>query len=80
MSNLNEEQRKKFAEKAGYNQDDYLKPDEVSAYLFKIEEDGCTIEKLEIDEDGILENEFFKVSEELYDEHLLIKKLKEGYV
>jgi predicted ATPase len=80
LSNLNEEQRKKFAEKAGYNQDDYLKPDEVSAYLFKIEEDGCTIEKLEIDEDGIVEDEFHRIREELYEEHLLIKKLKEGYV
>jgi predicted ATPase len=80
LGNLNKEKRQQFVKKMGYDSDDYLLPDEVSAYLFKIEKDGCTIEKLEIDEDGILENEFFKVSEELYEEHLLIKKLKEGYV
>lgn len=80
LSNLNKEQRRQFAEKVGYDIDDYLKPDEVSAYLFRIEEDGCTTEELEIDEDGIVEDEFYKVREELYEEHLLIKKLKEGYV
>jgi predicted ATPase len=80
LGNLDEKSRKEFAEKFGYDVDDYLKPEEVSAHLFKVEEDGCVVEELEITEDGILENEFFKVREELYEETLAIKKLKEGYV
>lgn len=62
LSNLDSSKR----EKLGYEREEYLKPDEVSAYLFKYSEDlkGSVAEELRIDkEEGIPSDEFAIVNE-----------------
>ena len=54
-----------------YEVDDFLKPEQVGAYVFNYDEQekGYVTEKLVIDEDeGLIEEEFNKVNEALYDE------------
>ena len=55
----------------GYHEEDYLVPEEVGAYLFRLDDgqDGSFIEELPVTlEEGIPEDEFSKVIAELYDE------------
>jgi len=59
-----------------YDEESYLKPEEVSTYLFKYDEisDGYKIVKVEVTEDGISEEEFLKVDEILYEEKYSLQK------
>lgn len=69
LSNLDSSKRKKL----GYGGEEYLKHDEVSAYLFKYLEDrkGSVAEELRIDkEEGIPSDEFAKVVNELRNEYV----------
>lgn len=62
---------KKRIEKYKYGEKDYLKPDEISAYVFDYDEisGGHKINKIEITkENGISGKEFLKVHEALYEE------------
>ena len=59
--------------KRGYNEDDYLNPEDVGCYLFEWndEESGSVVRELEVSvEDGIVEDEFYSVDEALYDEYI----------
>lgn len=76
LSNLDSSKR----EKLGYEREEYLKSDEVSAYLFKYSEDlkGSVAEELRIDkEEGIPSDEFAKVVNELRNEYIRIE-INEG--
>jgi predicted ATPase len=57
-----------------YTKDEYLKPDEVSAYLFKYSQElrSSIAEKLTIEEEGIPEDEFTNVIDELTKTHIKI--------
>lgn len=52
----------------GYSEKEALLPEYVAAYLMRIDGDKAVVERLEISEDGIPEDEFAKVSEELLGE------------
>ena len=52
----------------GYNEYEVIKPEMVSAYLIKQRNKESVVEKLEINHEGIPEDEFTKVSGEIVDE------------
>ncbi|ADI31967.1 AAA family ATPase [Staphylothermus hellenicus] len=56
------------AEKLGYRRDEVLKPDMVSAYLVRAEDGKAVLDRLEVGDEGISEDEFVKVAEELAEE------------
>ena len=58
----------------GYKEDEYLKPDEVSAYLFKYSPElkSSIAEKLTVEKEGIPEDEFTNVIDELTKTHIKI--------
>ncbi|MHA1222293.1 MAG: AAA family ATPase [Candidatus Heimdallarchaeaceae archaeon] len=65
-----------------YSINDYLKPKEVSAYVFKYDKrsNGYKTYELDIsDEDGISQEEFVKVHEALYNEFLKLTKKTEDF-
>jgi len=69
--------RKKRIEKYKYRKDDYLKHDEVAAYVFKYDgrNHGFKINPLGITEkDGISEDEFSRIVEVIYDETIMLRK------
>ena len=73
LSQLSAEERIK----RGYSEEDYLQPEEVGAYLFRFENEweGSFVEELSVTlEDGIPEEEFSKVIEELYDETVYLAR------
>jgi predicted ATPase len=59
-----------------YSQDDYLNPDEVGTYIFEYDETkkGYRIERTEITEDGISQEEHMRILEALYEETLKLRK------
>lgn len=74
LSRVKEDKRK---ERYSYDKDDYLKAEEVGVYAFRADEkrDGYRIEEVEIDEeDGISQEEFVKIYEELYEESIKIQE------
>lgn len=73
MSKLTSKERKE----KGYDEEDYLKMDEVSAYLFKKGRKGYVTEQLKVDEDGIPVEEFVKIAVEMGNELALIEHEKE---
>lgn len=75
MSRLDQD----YAVKLGYSAGDYLKAEEVGAYLFHFDEsgDGSLITELEVtDEDGIPEEQFFKIAEAVYNETVTLQHLR----
>ncbi len=52
----------------GYRHDEAIRPEAISAYLVKVEDEYSVLEELEISENGIDESDFTKVVEELADE------------
>ncbi|MCH7745457.1 MAG: AAA family ATPase [Chloroflexi bacterium] len=63
--------------KQGYDKEDYLKADEVGAYLFDTKHDsgGTIVKELPITiEDGIPEEGFAEVNEALYDETVYLQR------
>ena len=68
LSSLEDERTKR-----GYDENDYLNPDDVGCYLFRWNdiESGSAIIPLEVSaNDGIVEEEFYGVDEALYDEYI----------
>ena len=65
--------------KEGYTAEDCLKPDDLSAYHFRMDEGlgGSVVDKLEIDPGfGIDEQEFASVSEALYEETVSLQRIR----
>jgi len=62
-----------WLEKLGYDMLDILLPRKISTYLLKLEEGKSIIEKLIIDENGIPDDEFAKVVDELIEERARIQ-------
>ncbi len=60
------------AKELGIDESEILDPDEVAVYLVKPEGKKATIERLEVTSDGIPEEEFTKVAEELSEERARI--------
>jgi predicted ATPase len=74
---LSQAKNKKQREELNYWKDDYLKPEEISVYVFHFDKksDGCKIEEVEIsEEEGISQEEFLKVNEALYEESIRIRE------
>jgi len=74
---------KERVEKYGYNEEDFLKHDEVATYVFNYDKrsGGNKITEVEITEDdGILEDEFIKIHEALYEETLKLRRDLSGDV
>lgn len=70
ISMLSESERTMY----GYDKSDYLDPEEVAVYLFKRTDNGTRIKQLEMTEDGIPQEEFLRVEEELYKELIKLRK------
>jgi len=64
LSRLPEEKCKEL----GYSKDEILSPDSVTAYLLRVKDDNAVVERLQITEDGIPEDDFGKIAEELLEE------------
>jgi predicted ATPase len=74
LSKVPEEKR---VEKYKYSKEDYLLPNEISAYVFNYDKrsNGHKITEIEItEEDGISQDEFLKIHEALYEESLKLRK------
>ena len=74
LSELEEERAK-----MNYGEDDFLNPEEVGCYLFEWDDAGVgsVIRELHVDaENGIPEDEFYAVSEALYNEHVDIERAR----
>ena len=70
---------KRWLRERGFAPEDTLKHDDVSAYLFRMDKDagGSRIEELEIQRDIGIENpEFTEAINELYDETLLVERVR----
>ena len=62
---------------SGFEPEDFLQPDQLSAYLFRYSQEltGCETVPLEIDPDtGIDEDEFASVFEAIYDESIALQR------
>lgn len=73
---LSEVEVKNRIEKFQYTEEDFLRSDEISAYVFNydLKRTGTKIEEVEITEDGISQEEFLKIHESLYEETLKLRK------
>ncbi|KYH32815.1 AAA family ATPase [Neomoorella mulderi] len=72
LSSLDEKQRTAF----GYSPQDYLKSEEVGAYLFDVGEQkgGSVVKELTVNlQEGIPESEFTRIAESLYEETILLE-------
>lgn len=71
--------RTRRAKELRYGENDYLKPEEVAAYLFSFEETGMTsVKELKISkEDGIPEDEFTRIAEQLYQKTVKLSRFIE---
>lgn len=60
--------------KLGYTEDEYLKPDEVSAYLFKYSQElrSSMAEKLTVGDEGVPEDEFADIVIEIKNEYVKV--------
>lgn len=70
---------KRWLREHGYAPEDTLKHDDVSAYLFRMDEEigGSRVEELEIQRDiGVDNPEFTEAINELYDETLLVERVR----
>lgn len=68
---------KKRIEKYGYDEEDYLKIDEIAAYLFNYDRKsgGNKITEIKVtEEDGISQDEFSKIIETLYEETVKLRR------
>lgn len=69
----------KTRKKLGYDEEDYLTPDEVSPYVFvRNNDDDHTVSPIEIDDEGISQEEFVKVNEILYSESIKLQQNLDG--
>ncbi|RLF21312.1 MAG: hypothetical protein DRN15_11435 [Thermoprotei archaeon] len=65
-------QRQEKIRELGYEQSEVLKPEHVAAYLAKAEGRKAVLKRLEVSEEGIPEEEFIKIAEELAHERARI--------
>jgi len=68
---------KKRVEKYGYDEEDFLKTDEIAAYLFNYDRKsgGNKIAEVKVtEEDGISQDEFSKIIETLYEETIRLRR------
>lgn len=80
---LSKVEPKKRVEKYGYNEEDFLKHDEVATYVFNYDKrsGGNKITEVEItEEDGISQDEFIKIHEALYEETIRLRRDLSGDV
>ena len=66
-------------EKEGYEAEDCLRPEDLSAFYFRLDAElgGSVIEELEVlPEFGIDEREFGKVTEDLYEETIALQNIR----
>jgi hypothetical protein len=79
--NLSAEERKKLSAETGnveYGEDDWLKPEDVSAYQFRFREDGRTVvDDLEVRPDGIIAPTFNDELERMMREALYLDRMRE---
>jgi predicted ATPase len=59
---------KRRLKRLGYTEEEVLPPESVAAYLVRTEGDKAVVEKLQVTKEGIPEDEFAKVAEELLGE------------
>lgn len=74
---LSKVEPKKRVERYKYHEEDFLKPDEVAAYVFSYDKKsaGHKINEVEItEEDGISQEEFLKIHEALYEETIKLRR------
>ena len=74
---LSKVDEKKRVERYKYSEEDFLKPDEIAAYVFDYDEKngGYKINEVEItEEDGISDEAFLKIHEALYEEKLKLQR------
>jgi len=73
LSEVEPTERKKLH----YDEEDYLKPDEIAAYVFNYDKDsgGHVITDVEVSEEGISPEEFSKIDEVLYEEIIKIRRV-----
>jgi predicted ATPase len=74
---LSKVEPQKRIEKYKYNEEDFLKTDEIAAYVFNYDKrsGGNKITKVEVtEEDGISQDEFIKIHEALYEETVRLRK------
>jgi len=74
---LSKVEPKKRVERYKYHEEDFLKPDEVAAYVFSYDKKsaGHRINEVEItEEDGISQEEFLKIHEALYEETIKLRR------
>ncbi len=73
---LSKIESKNRIERYNYNEEDFLNRDEIAAYLFKydIESGGHKIDEVEMTDDGISQDEFIKVKENLYEETIKLHR------
>ena len=65
--------------KMNYGEDDFLSPEEVGCYLFEWDKgrEGSVIREIPVDaENGIPEDEFYAVSEALYNEYVDLERAR----
>ena len=68
----------KARKELGFDKDDYLLPEEVSPYVFVEDRDGGhSISPIEINDEGISQEEFVKVNELLYSESIKLQQILE---
>ena len=74
---LSKVEPQKRVERYKYSEEDFLKPDEIGAYVFDydIKSGGHKITQVEItEEDGISQEEFLKIHEALYEETIKLRR------
>lgn len=71
---LNNVSKDKLSE-LNYTPDEVLSPEDINIYSFKIFDNGYNAEKIPITSDGFIEDNFSKITDELYDETIKIRNL-----
>ena len=64
-------------EKYEYGEEDFLKPDEIAAYMFDYDKKSAGYKIMEVEiteEDGISQEEFIKIDEALYEETIKLRR------
>lgn len=78
---LSKVEPQKRIEKYNYNEKDFLKTEEIAAYVFNYDKrsGGNKITEVEItEEEGISQDEFIKIHEALYEETIRLRKELSG--
>ena len=74
---LSKVEPQKRVERYNYSEEDFLKPDEISAYVFAYDKRNAGHKIIEVEiteEDGISDEEFLKIHEALYEETIKLRR------